>query len=247
MAPLTANLVSPAAAGRRAWLGQACTWAATAGLGVAATAGATPPTLVPAPRLTERLDAAQTAAFRAWFVAIVNDQVRRPSPRWQHRDCAGLVRFAVAEALRPHDARWRHAMGWSARQLPPPDVAWRADQAEVSQTLGRRWATASGERSAFASAIALVQLNARLVGRDRTAAQPGDLLFFDQGDDQHLMVWTGRAVAYHTGAAPRPDDNGLRWQRWEKLLTWPDTRWRPRADNPNFAGIYRLAFLADAT
>ncbi len=195
------------------------------------------------PAAPPRLDPAQTAAFRAWFVAIVSDQVRRPSPRWQHRDCAGLVRFAVAEALRPHDARWRHAMGWPARQLPPPEVALRTEQAE----LGRRWTTASGARSAFASAIAMVQRNACLVGRDRASAQPGDLLCFDQGDDQHLMVWTGRAVAYHTGAAPRPDDNGLRWQRWERLMAWPDTRWRPRADNPNFAGIYRLAFLADAT
>jgi uncharacterized protein YfaT (DUF1175 family) len=211
--------------------------------GAAPAAGASQP---PPPRLSRD----QTAAFRAWFVAIVSDQVMRPSPRWVHRDCAGLVRFAVAEALRPHDARWQHAMGWPADRLPPPDVALRPDQAD----LARGWATPDGQRSAFAPALAMVQLNTRPVGKDRTQALPGDLLFFDQGDDQHLMVWTGRAVAYHTGAAPNPHpdphaqapDNGLRWQRWERLMTWPDTRWRPSAQNPNFAGLYRLAFLADA-
>ena len=53
------------------------------------------------------LDATQTQAFRGWFVRIVNEQLRQgPNPRWQHRDCAGLVRFAVAEALQKHDAGW---------------------------------------------------------------------------------------------------------------------------------------------
>jgi uncharacterized protein YfaT (DUF1175 family) len=183
----------------------------------------------------------QTAAFRAWFVAIVSDQVRRPSLRWVHRDCAGLVRFAVGEALKPHDNPWRHAMGWPGDQLSPPDVALRLDQ----QTLRQPWLLGDGSASHFASAIALVQHNARFIGKARNQALPGDLLFFDQGDDQHLMVWTGRAVAYHNGAAPQPNDNGLRWQRWEQLMTWPDTRWRPVDANPNFAGVFRLAFLAD--
>jgi uncharacterized protein YfaT (DUF1175 family) len=224
-------------AGRRLACWQGLAWTV---LGWSANASAQ---TTPTPRLSRE----QTAAFRAWFVAIVSDQVQRPSPRWVHRDCAGLVRFAVAQALRPHDARWRHAMGWPADRLPPPDVALRPDQAQ----LGRGWATPDGQRAAFASALAMVQLNTRPVGRDRTQALPGDLLFYDQGDDQHLMVWTGRAVAYHTGASPHPHhdgtpDNGLRWQPWERLMNWPDTRWRPSDQNPNFAGLYRLAFLADA-
>src|SRR2546426_5193338 len=44
---------------------------------------------------------------RAWMVRVVNEQLRQgPTPRWFHRDCAGLVRFAVSEALRSHDAKW---------------------------------------------------------------------------------------------------------------------------------------------
>jgi uncharacterized protein YfaT (DUF1175 family) len=215
---------------RRAWLKQTTLSLALSALSRTALAD---------PR---RLDRAQTAAFRAWFVTLVADQVMRPSPRWVHRDCAGLVRFAVNEALKSHDARWRHAMGWSSEQPSPPDVVLQPDQLDL-QAL---WHTADGKTSAYASALAMVQLNTRFVGKSRTRALPGDLLFFDQGDEQHLMVWTGRAVAYHNGAAPQPTDNGLRWQPWERLQSWSDTRWRPSEHNPNFAGLFRLAFLADA-
>jgi uncharacterized protein YfaT (DUF1175 family) len=69
------------------------------------------------------------------------------------------------------------------------------------------------------------------------------LLFYDFADDQHLMVWMGRYIAYHTGRV-EAGDNGLRALRAAQLLAWKDTRWRPEMDNPNFAGVYRLAFLA---
>lgn len=186
------------------------------------------------------LNRVQSLVFRQWFVAIVEDQVmRRPSPRWVHRDCAGLVRFAVAEAFRPHDTGWLRAMGWDTSRPRPP---------ELGLTEGQRgwpaaWLLPDGQRSAYASAIALVQHNTRPVGRERTQALPGDLLFFDQGDDQHLMVWTGSRVAYHTGAEPSARDSGLRHLRWEELMRWSDTRWRPEAHNANYAGLFRLAFL----
>ena len=190
---------------------------------------------------TAALDAGHSRAFRAWFVAILLDQVRRePSPRWFHRDCAGLVRFAAQEALRPHDDRWMQAMGWDRSRPMPPEVALRPDQ----QDLGQRWALPDGSRAAYAGALALVQNNTRPIGRERQDAERGDLLFFDQGDDQHLMVWTGDLVVYHTGSDPRPDDNGLRRLRWESLTHWPDTRWRPSRDNANYAGLYRWKFLA---
>jgi len=57
------------------------------------------------------------------------------------------------------------------------------------------------------------------------------------------MVWMGHYIAYHTGR-DEPGDNGLRALRPEQLAGWKDTRWRPNADNPNFAGIYCLDFLA---
>lgn len=185
-----------------------------------------------------QLDATQSRAVRAWIVRIVDEQVRiGPTPRWTHRDCAGLVRFAVAEALAEHDARWRRAMGLHGRV--PPDLV----PAEAREALRHRWRRPDGSDGAYVSALGLVQENCRPVGRDLRNARPADLLFFDQGDDQHLMVWTGRRIVYHNGATPRPGDDGLRATGLRELLAWRDTRWRPDPSNPNFAGVFALAFL----
>ncbi len=185
-----------------------------------------------------RLSAEQSLVFRAWMVRIVDAQISLgPTPRWEHRDCAGLVRFAVAEALRPHDEKWRRANSIAGRV--PPDLALDAAQ----QALRHSWRQAAGRRAAYVGALELVQGNAVFVSKDINAAQPGDLLFFDQGDDQHLMIWTGRYVAYHTGSAS-PRDNGLRAVSVRELMAWRDTRWKITASNPNFLGVYRLGFLA---
>ncbi|AMC37036.1 tat pathway signal sequence [Janthinobacterium sp. B9-8] len=189
------------------------------------------------------LNPAQTQAFRGWFVRIVNEQLRQgPNPRWQHRDCAGLVRFAVAEALQKHDAAWLQSNGISRTGLPP-----EVDLSPASRdALRHNWKQSDGKRAAYVPTFGLVQNNARLIGKDINQAEAGDLLFFDQGDDQHVMVWTGRYIAYHTGTS-HPKDSGLRAVRIDQLMQWKDTRWQPRNDNPNFIGIYRLAFLPSAS
>ncbi|MDH4275721.1 MAG: DUF1175 family protein, partial [Gammaproteobacteria bacterium] len=181
----------------------------------------------------------QSRGFRAWMTRIVLEQVRQgPSPRWAQRDCASLVRFAVAETLRPHDTRWMRANGLSADQLPADLVLTREQRG-----LRHAWRLQDGSKSAYVGALTLIQENSRYIAKDINAALPGDLLFFDQGDDQHLMVWTPDLVVYHTGTTTTRD-NGLRAVPIQKLLRWKDTRWRPTQDNPNFVGVYRLAFLA---
>lgn len=185
-----------------------------------------------------RLDPAASRHLRDWITVLIHAQVDRgPTPRWTHRDCAGLLRFAVAEALREHDIAWRRSMGLLGKRLPPD-----LDPA-VTSPLRHTWRRADGSQGAFASAIDLVQANTRSVGRQLAQAQPADLLFYDLGDDQHLMVWMGAYIAYHTGRVER-GDNGLRALKPAQLMGWSDTRWRPSTDNPNFAGLYRLAFLA---
>lgn len=186
-----------------------------------------------------QLDREQSRRFRAWLTRLVEEQVRRPNPRWTHRDCAGLVRFAAAEAFSVHDDAWRQHNGFIGVSLPPPLELGAAQR----QLLRNRWLTEKGEMSAFASAAALIQHNSRFLGRDYAQAEAGDLLFYDQGDDQHLMVWMGGWLAYHTGSVTQ-DDNGLRAVSIKDLLQWKDTRWRPLAGNPNFAGLYRFSFLA---
>jgi uncharacterized protein YfaT (DUF1175 family) len=167
-------------------------------------------------------------------VRVVDAQIAAgPTPRWQHRDCAGLVRFAVNEAFRT--TAWRRASGMGGPL--PPEVALTATQRPL-RTAGA-WPTAGWRIRGGAGAGA----EKTIVSRDLNAAQPGDLLFFDQGDDQHLMVWTGRYIAYHTGTS-RDRDDGLRAVSVRDLMAWRDTRWQPVVSNPNFLGVYRLRFLS---
>jgi len=193
----------------------------------------------PAAGAETKLDDTQSAAFRAWFVRIVGEQIRQgPSPRWIQQDCAGLVRFAVNEALRPHDHAWLRANGISNRYLPP-DLALTPEQ----QGWRNRWKQFDGGTGPFVTAIGLIQDNSAFVARDINQASPGDLLFFDQGEDQHLMIWMGGYIAYHRGSATRTD-NGLRTVSVNPLMNWKDTRWQPNLDNPNFIGVFRFSFLS---
>lgn len=222
------------------WLRACCVFS-----GLLLITGAMPLRALPAPMgsavraETAQLDPAQSQVFRAWFVRVINEQLRQgPTPRWVHRDCAGLVRFAVNEAFKPHDARWLHANGIGASQLPP-----ELQLTSVQQGLGKGWTTVDGRNSAFVTALALIQANSVFVSRDINQARSGDLLFFDQGDEQHLMVWMGRYIAYHRGSSSA-HDNGLRAVSVPQMLQWPDPRWQPSADNPNFIGVFKLGFLS---
>ncbi|PXX39803.1 DUF1175 family protein [Undibacterium pigrum] len=201
----------------------------------AARAGTTTTPVVSAPTLTP----AQSRSCRAWMTRIIAAQLTAgPTPRWQQRDCVGLVRFAVAESLREHDEKWKRANGMLGTALPP-----EIDLDQGTQSVRHQWRLADGTVSAYVSAIEMVQENARFRGKDCNLAAPGDLLFFDQGDAQHLMVWMNSYIAYHTGTVT-PTDNGLRAVKLRDLRAWRDTRWHPTQDNPNFAGVYRLNFLS---
>ena len=189
-----------------------------------------------------RLSASQVQAFRSWLQLIVHQQLNRgPTPRWQQRDCAGLVRFASAEALRSHDKAWLKANGFLGKKLPP-ELSLSAEQASE---LRHAWLRADGSQGAFVSALELVQNNTLPVGRDMAHAEVADVLLFDQGQAQHLMIWMGQYMAYHTGTVT-PEDNGLRAYPLAQLMAWKDTRWQPHAGNPNFIGIFRLFFLNKA-
>lgn len=190
-----------------------------------------------ADKVSPTLTREQSRAFRDWLLVLVHAQLQQPTPRWTHRDCAGLVRFAVAEALREHDVAWKRSMGLLGKRLPP-DVS-----GPEAARLRHAWRRTDGSRAAFVGALELVQENTRFVARQLTQAEPADLLFYDFGDDQHLMVFMGPYIAYHTGRN-EPGDTGLRALRPSQLMAFNDTRWRPMADNPNFGGVHRLSFLA---
>lgn len=236
--PRMANMANAARTSRRAWLACAASTLVMASLAPYANA-LTTTVASPTP---DALSPQQSAAFRAWFVRIVDQQMRRgPTPRWTQRDCAGLVRFAVGETLKTHDTKWLRANGMTSlvdTSSMPPELQLSASQRGIAN----RWTQLDGSTGAYASAIALIQRNSRFVSKDVNQALPGDLLFFDQGDDQHLMIWLDRYIAYHTGTVT-PTDTGLRAVAVSDLMQWKDSRWQPLDGNPNFVGVFRLDFL----
>ncbi len=57
------------------------------------------------PDVTELFGDTDRLNFRRWFCAVAESQVFEENRRWDelNRDCAGLVRFAYIESLKPHD------------------------------------------------------------------------------------------------------------------------------------------------
>lgn len=204
-------------------------------------------------------------SFRRWFTAIAETQFYQLSEQWkrEQRDCAGLVRFAMREALRKHDRAWFQRMGPAyepvARDVRGFDLdanqlgekIFRADFGSYRDDDAR-----SGRFSEFADARTLKNFNVEFVSRDRREAQPGDLLFYYQPWVQkfpyHVMVFLGSArvapngqsdwVVYHTGASAT-DDGTVKKVQLSVLGQHPDPRWRPLERNKNFLGFYRLKIL----
>ena len=205
------------------------------------------------------------ANFRHWFVAIAESQFYEVSAAWtkEQQDCAGLVRFSWREALRRHDRPWIKAVGGFLEPIAPDVRAYTLETSLLGERLFRTDFGAfkpsdlpDGKFSEFADARTLKNYNTTYVGRDRSQAQPGDLLFFHQPWVQrfpyHVMVFLGEArhasegaadwVVYHTGSSP--DEGGaIRKVRLAVLDHHPNRRWRPLSDNPNFLGFYRLKIL----
>ena len=201
--------------------------------------------------------------FRRWFTWVAEMQFYNLSDQWntEQRDCAGLVRFAFREALRPHDRLWFQRMGENYDPVAP-DL-----NSNIATTLnGKFFRTANGTYtptdlaegrfSEFADAQTLQAFNVDFVSRDRNQAKPGDLLFFRQPLAQkfpfHVMIFLGEPrvasegthdwVVYHTGASPS-DAGTVKKVRLAVLDQHPDKRWRPVSTNPNFLGFYRLKIL----
>jgi uncharacterized protein YfaT (DUF1175 family) len=197
-------------------------------------------------------DESDRAAFRAWFVLLADAQFERTTE--DVKDCAALVRHAVREALRAHTPEWVRRSGLPfAPQFPEVRSAPKAGSGGMP--LFRVSAGSPPNYAEFADAKTLIHLNARALGRNVRALQPGDLIYFHQQTQReqpdHLRVFVGRSpfetegddwVVYHTG----PIDGGageVRKARLSTLAQHPSPRWRPSAANPNFVGVYRLAML----
>ena len=203
--------------------------------------------------------------FRRWFTAIAETQFYQLSDQWnaEQRDCAGLVRFAMREALRRHDRIWFQKMGPGYETVAPDVAGFDLDQNPLGEKIFRtdfgsfhESDLRNGRFSEFADGRSLKNFNSIFVSRDRREAQPGDLLFFYQPWVQkfpyHVMVLLGSPhiapngaqdwVVYHTGSSPI-DQGTVKKVQLSVLDQHPDPRWRPVESNKNFLGFYRLKIL----
>jgi uncharacterized protein YfaT (DUF1175 family) len=194
-------------------------------------------------------DEADRAAFRRWFVLLVDAAYYKPVP--EVVDCAGLVRYATREALRPHTIDWLRHTG-----LPlTPVVAEVRDRPIASGDHLPLFKIAEDARvpyAEFADAKTLVRFNARFVAREVGALRPGDLLYYQQPAQHtpdHLMVYIGVSlfdssaddfVVYHTGPTDGGGPGEMRKVRLADLLKHPAPRWRPLTANSRFIGVFRL-------
>ena len=204
-------------------------------------------------------------SFRRWFTAIAETQFYQLNEQWhaEQRDCAGLARFAIREALRHHDRLWFQKMGPAYQTIAPDVKSFDLDHNPLGEKIFRtnfgsfaETDIRNGRFSEFADARTLKSFNVVFVSRDRREAQPGDLLFYYQPWVQkfpyHVMIFLGQAhvaangaqdwVVYHTGASPT-DEGTVKKVELSVLDHHPDPRWRPVERNRNFLGFYRLKIL----
>jgi uncharacterized protein YfaT (DUF1175 family) len=204
-------------------------------------------------------------SFRRWFTAIAEMQFYQLSDQWnaEQRDCAGLARFAIREALRHHDRIWFQKMGPGYQTVAPDVKSFDLDNNPFGEKIFRtdfgsfvETDIRNGRFSEFADARSLKSFNVVFVSRDRREAQPGDLLFYYQPWVQkfpfHVMIFLGQAhiaangaqdwVVYHTGSSPTGEGT-VKKVELSVLDHHPDPRWRPVERNKNFLGFYRLKIL----
>ncbi len=217
------------------------------------------------PDAAELTSASDRESFRKWFTAIAEIQFYQLSDAWnvEQRDCAGLVRFAMREALRQHDRLWFQKMGAGYEAIAPDVQAIKLETSLLGEKLFRvdfgdykKSDVPDHKFSEFADARTLKNYNVVFLGRDASQAQAGDLLFYQQAFGQrypyHVMIFLGSArqagegandwVVYHTGTSP--DDAGMiKKVGLSVLAQHPDPRWRPIENNKNFLGFYRLKIL----
>jgi len=213
-----------------------------------------------------RLDSmADREAFRTWFTAIAEYQALRPPQELPSEisDCAALLRYAYRGALHRHTAEWLSETRTEGLASLPSVTKYAYPHTPLGASLFRVRPPAEGNAKTnfaeFADARNLWQFNTYFVSRDVRLAQPGDLLFFrqlEQNSPYHSMILVGRSrlslgqgdadvLVYHTGPIGKQRGE-MRRSTLTALMQHPSPRWRPMPGNSNFLGVYRWNILREA-
>lgn len=194
------------------------------------------------------------ARFADWFAAIAQSQYYGLNKDWaaQDRDCGGLLRYALVNALAAHDPAWFAKFKYLPRPqqgdvqalvYPLPIIsrsvfrvaggAYQPGDIEAGKLVGR-----TGVQ--FLATYSMVK-----VSRDIAQARRGDALIFIRPNlrSYHSMVYLGGGlVVYHTGASPA-EGGEVRLLSVQSLLRYAERAFHPASNNPNFLGVYRWKIL----
>lgn len=189
-------------------------------------------------------------ALADWFASVAESQYYGLSDDWrpEDRDCSGLLRYALVNALAPHDDAWWAKFRFLPRPRLPEVAAYRYPAPVVSRSLFRvapgpyrPTDVDEGRLVGRTSARYLANFSSTRVTRDPTEARRGDLLFFLRPDlgAYHSMVYLGNGrIVYHTGASVEQGGE-VRLVTLATLRRHPDPAFHPTPRNPNFLGVYR--------
>lgn len=227
------------------------------------------------PDIAELKSEKDRKAFREWFSQLAESQYYFENNRLSedNRDCSGLARFSYAEALKKHDKKWKrnwkHLFDFAipdVERFQYPDIPLLKNKLfRIRSGVFQKSDIEAGVFSSFAESQYLMKYNCKFISKDLSQAQKGDLLFFKNTRDYHLMIYIGKSrleiekqryakgpeaksdnkenyLVYHTG----PIENGkgeMRKVKIDILLNHPNPVWRPIDINPNFLGVYRWNIL----
>ncbi len=195
-------------------------------------------------------DATDREAFRRWFAAVAEAQYTHLAEDWRERDCAGLLRYAFVEALKPKTAEWSSKFPYLPERNIPPVRGLSYPLPELSRSVFRiapgPYRPGDVEEGRFvglATAAELMRYSSLPLGRTPDVAERGDLLFFAHplagGSGYHSMVYLGDGmVVYHTGLSAEAGGE-VRLLSLATLSKHPDSSWHPVPENPHFLGFYR--------
>jgi uncharacterized protein YfaT (DUF1175 family) len=164
-------------------------------------------------------------SFRRWFTAIAETQFYQLSDQWnaEQRDCAGLARFAIREALRHHDRIWFQKMGPAYQTVAPDVKSFDLDHNSFGEKIfrtdfGSFRRNRHSQRPVFRirrrSHAEEFQRRVRQSRSARSSARGSSLLLPTMGPEVSVsrddLFWAGAYcnngaqdwVVYHTGSSP---------------------------------------------